>query len=198
MAPSRKPMGGLYPTYGVSPLRYRRIRIEGASYFFTVVTHNRQPILKGDAAVTLFMSALRSIQCSHSFELEAYVILPDHLHMIWTLPGGDSDYPTRWRQIKSAFTRSIATKDLAEVSPSRKSKLEQAIWQRRYWEHTIASDGDFAAHVEYIHFNPVKHKLAARPRDWPHSSFHDWVKRGQYDCNWGADDYRLVGPNVQE
>ncbi len=179
-------------------MRYRRLRIEGASYFFTVVTYKRQQLLKCDDAVALFVTALRAVQSAHPFELDAYVILPDHLHMIWTLPDGDSDYPMRWRQIKSAFTRSFEAKDGEVISPSRKSKSENAVWQRRYWEHTIAGDADFSAHVEYIHFNPVKHKLAMAPRSWPHSSFHQWVARGQYDINWGSDDYELGGLAIQE
>ncbi len=197
MAPSRKLKAALYPTYGMNAVRYRRVRIEGASYFFTVVTFKRQPLLKGDDAVALFMTSLRSVQEAHPFELNAYVILPDHLHMIWTLPDGDSDYPMRWRQIKGAFTRSLASKGAEKVSPSRKSKSEHAVWQRRYWEHTISGDADFSVHVEYIHFNPVKHKLVTATRAWPHSSFHNWVARGRYDINWGSDDYELGGLTVE-
>lgn len=193
---SHKRIAALYPTYGVLALRYRRVRIEGASYFFTVVTYKRLPILKSDEAVLAFMTALRAVQAAHPFELDAYVILPDHLHMIWTLPEGDSNYPMRWRQIKSTFTRTQESSETA--SKSRKSKSEQTIWQRRYWEHTITSETDFAAHVEYIHCNPVKHGYVAAPRDWPHSSFRKSVERGFYDINWASDNYELGGFVVPE
>ena len=113
--------------------------------------------------------------------------------MPWTLPDGDSNYPMRWRQIKSAVTRASHVCDDAAISKSRTSKGERSIWQRRYWEHTIQSEGDLATHVEYIYFNPVKHGLASRPRDWPHSSFHDWVARGLYEIDWAADAAPEIG-----
>ena len=117
------------------------------------------------------------------------MILPDHVHMLCTLPEGDADYPARLRLIKSAFTRSFAAKDAsADPSPSRAAKGERAVWQRRYWEHTIRDEGDFRAHLDYIHINPVKHGLVASPRDWPHSTFQQWVDRGAYDPWWGADE----------
>ena len=177
-------------------MRYRRLRIEGAAYFFTVVTYQRRPILQSEEAAGDLMSCLRTVQDAHPFQLDAYVILPDHFHMIWTLPEGDSDYPMRWRHIKSAFTRKL--KNSEPVSRSRELKSERAVWQRRYWEHTITSEADFTAHVEYVHFNPVRHGLAAAPVAWPHSSFHDWVKRGLYDRNWGSDDPRLAPLKIPE
>ena len=138
------------------------------------------------------MSCVRAIQSDHPFELDAYVILPDHLHMIWSLPEHDSNYPMRWRLIKAAFSRHAACDQIQPSSESRTSKGERSIWQRRYWEHTIAGESDYTAHVEYIHFNPVKHSLAKAPCDWPHSSFHDWVARGHYDRNWGSDETELT------
>ena len=168
-------------------MRYRRIRIEGGTYFFTVVTYKRRSLLERAEAVATLMNAVDGVQSAHPFELVAHVILPDHLHMLWTLPDGDSNYPMRWRQIKSAVTRALDTADGQGHSKSRKSKGERSTWQRRYWEHTIQGESDLVAHIEYIHFNPVKHGLAARPRDWPHSSFHDWVSRGLYEANWASD-----------
>jgi putative transposase len=174
-------------------MRYRRVRIEGGSYFFTVVTHRRQKLFDNPAAVELLETAIADVRAAHPFEIEAQVILPDHLHTIWSLPDGDSDFPMRWRQIKSAFTRGLGREDDSVKSKSRVSKSERTIWQRRYWEHVICGDNDFTTHVEYIHFNPVKHGLARRPRDWPHSTFHDWVRRGLYELNWGSDELYFSG-----
>lgn len=168
-------------------MRYRRVRIDGGSYFFTVVTYKRQPIFKNADAIALLQKSITDVRAVHPFEIPAQVILHDHLHAIWTLPDGDSDFPMRWRQIKAAFTRAMDPDDDASKSKSRTSKGERTLWQRRYWEHVIRGDDDFTAHVEYIHFNPVKHRLAVRPRDWTNSTFLDWVARGLYDLNWGAD-----------
>ena len=176
-------------------MRYRRVRIEGAIYFFTVVTYKRRPIFRDPDAVAKLMTAITSVQASHPFEISAQVVLPDHLHALWSLPDEDSNYPMRWRQIKAAFTRAFENSGVADPKPdSRRTKREQTIWQRRYWEHTIRGDKDFTTHVEYIHFNPVKHRLAARPRDWPHSTFHDWVARGIYEVDWAADAESDFGP----
>ena len=111
----------------------------------------------------------------------------DHLHMIWTLPQADSDYATRIRLIKTAFTKDLAGSSGAKVSESRASKGERDVWQRRYWEHTIRDERDFQAHLDYIHINPVKHGVVARPGDWPHSTFPVWLERGVYDPHWGTD-----------
>jgi putative transposase len=104
---------------------------------------------------------------------------------MWTLPDGEADFATRWRLIKSAFSRSLPPRE--RLSASRRAKGERGIWQRRYWEHTIRDEGDFTRHLDYIHFNPVKHGHAGRVRDWPYSSFHRWVRLGAYPNDW-ADD----------
>ena len=180
-------------------MRYRRVRIEGGTYFFTVVMFKRRPILNDAGAVAHVMDAVATVQSAHPFEVVAHVILPDHLHMLWTLPDDDSDYPMRWRQIKSAFTRAIEKDGIGAQGKSRIAKGEQAVWQRRYWEHTIRGERDLSAHVEYIHFNPVKHGLCAAPRDWPHSSFHDWVRRGLYEASWAPDyEPNELLPDVRE
>jgi putative transposase len=119
------------------------------------------------------------------FTTDAVVVLPDHLHAVWTLPEGDADFGTRWRQIKSAFSRSLAPTE--PISESRAAKGERGIWQRRYWEHTIRDENDFARHVDYVHINPVKHRLVTRVRDWPYSSFHRMVKLGVYPEDWAGD-----------
>jgi len=170
-------------------MRYRRSDVPGASYFFTVVTYGRQPLLARAEAVAIFESARRSVQQRRPFVLEAQVVLPDHLHALWTLPDNDSDYPTRWRLIKEAFTRGYAGSNrVQEPDPRRRARGERAVWQRRYWEHLIRDDRDFSAHVEYIHYNPVRHGLVKAPADWPHSTFLDWVARGNYERTWGSDD----------
>jgi putative transposase len=168
-------------------MRYRRMKLEGASYFFTLVTEHRQPLFRNAAVVRLFQNAVAEVRARHPFALQGQVILPDHLHALWTLPDGDAAYSTRWRLIKSSFTRALLRNQTAAVpSESRRSKAEQAVWQRRFWEHLIRDDSDFAAHLDYIHFNPVRHGLAAAPRDWPYSTFREWVARGIYDPDWGS------------
>jgi putative transposase len=169
-------------------MQYRRVRIQGLSYFFTVIAYRRQTLLGDAAAVEALGNAILNVQSRRPFEVTAQVILPDHMHALWTLPEGDDDYPTRWRLIKEAFTRwHVAHHGEGLRSKSRIAKGEQAVWQRRYWEHTIRNDTDFDRHFDYIHFNPVKHKLVEAPRDWPHSTFQDWVAKGRYDVGWGSD-----------
>ena len=168
-------------------MRYRRLRIAGASYFFTVVTYKRRPLFSEAAAVKLLQAAVEGVRAKRPFELEAQVVMPDHLHAIWALPDDDIDYPTRWRLIKEAFTRTyIATHSPPPRDAGRQHRGEQAVWQGRYWEHLIRDDEDFSAHVEYIHLNPVKHGFASAPSDWPHSTFGDWVAQGLYDVAWGS------------
>ena len=169
-------------------MRYPRVKIEGATYFFTVVTHKRQQLLSDAQSVQLLTDAITKVQNRHPFEIEAQVILPDHLHAVWTLPDGDANYATRWRLIKEAFTRGYCG---VHGAPSRTMKAhargEQPIWQRRFWEHTLLDERDFAAHVDYIHHNPVRHGLVAAPRDWPHSTFTQWVERGVYESTWCSE-----------
>ena len=113
------------------------------------------------------------------------VVLPDHLHAIWTLPESDDDFATRWRLIKSTFSRQVAAGE--RISQSRISKGERGIWQRRYWEHTLRNEQDFERHVDYIHINPVKHGYVTRVGAWPYSSFHRMVKLGVYPEDWAGD-----------
>ncbi|MCX7184676.1 MAG: transposase [Nitrosospira sp.] len=111
-------------------------------------------------------------------------LLTDHLHAIWTLPSNDMDYPTRWALIKAGFSRSLPKTE--RISPSRTGKGERGIWQRRYWEHQIRDETDYARHVDYIHYNPVKHGHVESPFDWPHSSIHRFIKEGILPPDWGA------------
>ena len=139
--------------------------------------------------MALFLAAVDKVRSRHPFEIDAYVVLPDHLHALWTLPDGDASFSTRWRLIKEAFTRAyIKTHEVPHPSASRRFKGEQSIWQRRFWEHAIRDDADFAAHLDYIHINPVRHGLVTAARDWPYSTFADWVARGNYDAWWGSED----------
>jgi REP-associated tyrosine transposase len=167
-------------------MRYRRVTVAGATYFFTVVTFRRQRLFADPLAVGLLEAAIQRVRERRPFVVEAQVVLPDHIHALWTL-ADDFDYATRWRLIKEAFTREYAPRTrLPARDAGRRARGEQTVWQRRYWEHLIRNDRDFSAHVEYIHFNPVRHGLVSAPRDWPHSTFLDWVARGDYDAAWGS------------
>jgi putative transposase len=135
--------------------------------------------------VELLRQVFQEVTKNHPFKIDAFVVLPDHLHSIWTLPQDDGDFSNRWRLIKSSFSRGCKDEYKSSKTVSRQKKQEQAIWQRRFWEHRIRDEEDFARHVEYIHYNPVKHGLATAPKDWEYSSFHRYVRRGIYDIEWG-------------
>ena len=169
-------------------MKYRRILVPGGTYFFTVITFERRKIFIQENEVEKLRQAFRTVQERHPFKIEAAVILPDHLHMIWRLPEGDSDYPNRWRLIKSHFTRHWGGGGEIPVSATRLEKGEQAVWQRRYWEHLIRDEEDLKRHVEYIHYNPVKHGLVQAPVEWEYSSFHTYVREGLYAADWGAEE----------
>ncbi|MBI3773752.1 MAG: transposase [Gammaproteobacteria bacterium] len=169
---------------------YRRNVIPGASYFFTVTLLDRASRLLIEHVADL-REAIGSVRAERPFEIDAIVILPDHLHCIWTLPPGDADYALRWREIKSRFSRRIPVDE--GRSPGRINKGERGIWQRRYWEHTLRDEGDVERHMDYIHYNPVKHGYVTRVADWPYSSFHRCVRQGIYPMNWAGDDVCAEG-----
>lgn len=169
---------------------YRRNFVVGGTFFFTVNLADRRLGLLVQH-IDLLRAAFRDARLRHPFTIEAVVVLPDHLHTIWTLPEADSDFATRWRLVKSSFSRALPPVEL--ISESRKGKGERGIWQRRYWEHTIRNEADFARHVDYIHINPVKHGYVARVRDWPHSSFHRMVRDGIYPEDWAGDAEDIEG-----
>ena len=169
-------------------MRYRRSRAEGASFFFTVVTNDRRPFLCEESSVMLLREAFRKVKEKHPFTIDAFVLLPDHLHCIWTLPSNDSDFSTRWRQIKGYFSRRCRGGLKCARTAEQTARGEQPVWQHRFWEHQIRDDRDHIAHVEYIHFNPVKHGLVTAPIHWPHSTFHQYVERGTYHRDWGATE----------
>jgi putative transposase len=172
--------------------RYRRNFVPGGSYFFTVNLADRREHLLTDH-VDALRAAFRYARSRHPFTIEAIVILPEHLHAIWTLPDAEADFATRWRLIKSAFTRAVLRHppvgwvERGKNHLSRFNKGERGVWQRRYWEHTLRNEDDFARHADYIHFNPVKHGHAQRVRDWPYSSFHRMVRLGVYPLDWAGD-----------
>lgn len=162
---------------------YLRTRAAGGTYFFTVNLAERRGNALLVERIAELRAAFRATCIERPFEIPAMVVLPDHLHCLWRLPSDDSDFPTRWRLIKSRFARAVPRMD--RYSRSRRNKGERGIWQRRYWEHVIRDDADFRHHLDYIHFNPVKHGYVHDPAAWPYSSFLRWVARGIYEPGWG-------------
>ena len=162
---------------------YRRVWVPGGTYFFTVNLLERRRRLLVERIDDLRV-AFRATHAARPFKMLAIVVLPDHLHCLWRLPPGDDDNATRWAQINGGFSRRLPLDE--RRSPKRVARRERGIWQRRYWEHLIRDDDDFRRHVEYIHFNPVKHGHSSRPVDWPYSSFGRWVARGEYPPDWAG------------
>jgi len=169
-------------------MRYRRSNIPGATLFFTVVTYDRKRLLCSGENPMRLKEAMESVRTDHPFTIDAIVLLPDHIHCIWTLPPDDNDFSTRWMLIKSKFTRTCSNPFPTVLSSSRTNKREQAIWQRRFWEHQIRDEMDFQRHVDYIHYNPVRHGLARAPMEWKYSSFKRYVDDGIYPPTWGAQE----------
>ena len=163
---------------------YQRNFIPVGCQFFTVNLAERKSRLLIDH-VDCLRAAFRYVRARHPFTIDAIVVRPDHLHAIWSLPENDADFATRWRLIKTAFSRALPTGE--PIWPSRLRKGERGIWQRRYWEHTLRDERDYSRHADYIHFNPVKHRFVTRAQDWPYSSFHRMVRLGMYPIDWGGD-----------
>jgi putative transposase len=163
-------------------MRYRRSRAPGGTWFFTVNLADRHADLLVRHIDDL-RAAVETVKGRHPFSVVAMVVLPEHLHAVWRLPPGDGDYPLRWSQIKAGFSRRLPKTD--RVGVSRRSKRERGIWQRRYWEHQIRDEADLARHVDYIHYNPVKHGWVERAADWPHSTLHGYIERGIVPPDWG-------------
>jgi len=166
-------------------MQYRRANAEGGTYFFTVNLADRS----ADTLVR-HIDALREsmaeMKAAHPFSLVAMAVLPDHLHAIWRLPAADANYSTRWALFKAGFSRRVGKGE--PISPSRARKRERGLWQRRYWEHQIRDEDDLVRHVDYIHFNPVKHGWSTRPVEWPHSTLHGYIERGRLPRDWGGSD----------
>jgi putative transposase len=168
---------------------YRRAYCPGATYFFTVVTYRRQPIFHDEMARQLLRDAILKTRQNYPFTIDAWVLLPDHLHCIWTLPEHDHDFSIRWNLIKSTFSKSAKPNyhNPQWMNSSKQKHRETTIWQRRFWEHLIQNDDDFTKHFDYIHYNPVKHGYVQRVCDWHYSTFHRYVKTGIYPQDWGSD-----------
>ncbi len=168
---------------------YRRAHVAGGTYFFTVVTYRRRPVLCDEPVRAALRLAIKTVQSRYPFTIDAWVLLPDHLHCLWTLPLGDDDFSARWGLIKRAVSKSCAA-DYHRSDWMTRSKIkhrESTFWQRRYWEHWIRDEADFSHHLDYIYINPVKHHYVNHVRDWPYSTFHRDVTRGLYPSHWGAD-----------
>ncbi|NVO16174.1 MAG: transposase [Rhodoplanes sp.] len=163
---------------------YRRAFVPGGCWFFTVTLLDRRTSLLTDHMDRL-RDAARLVRSRHPFEIDALVVLPDHLHAVWTLPDGDTDFPVRWSRIKAEFSRGLPHFEIRD--PVRRRRGERGIWQRRYWEHLIRDERDYARHVEYCWINPVKHGLVDRVRDWPFSWFHRDVRAGLISEDWAGD-----------
>ena len=169
---------------------YHRNFVPGGSYFFTVNLLDRRRDLLA-RHVDLLRDSVRRIRRLHPFQVDAWVVLPDHMHCVWTLPPNDADYATRWRLIKLLFSKRLPPDEFRSAVRLRRG--ERGVWQRRYWEHTLRDAKDFAAHVDYVHINPVKHGLVDRVADWPHSTFHRYVKAGVLAEDWAGDGEAAVG-----
>lgn len=163
-------------------MRYRRADVASGTYFFTVNLANRE----GDLLtrhIDVLREVMNKVKQAHPFVIEAMVVLPEHLHAIWRLPNDDVDFPMRWSLIKAGFSRRMDKTET--IRTSRLAKRERGIWQRRYWEHCIRDEKDFERHVDYIHYNPVKHGYVSRAIDWPYSTFHKYVETGLLLSDWG-------------
>ncbi len=166
-------------------MKYRRYFELGGTYFFTLVTYHRKNIFSNKNHILLFIESLNNTRLKHPFDLLAYIILPDHIHMIWKLPENDDDFPLRIRLVKSNFSRKYTGFELPQ-STSRSHKKERMIWQRRYWEHYIRNENDLKNHTEYIFYNPVKHGYTISPYDWKYGNFQSYVESGLYEKDWGS------------
>jgi len=179
---------------------YRRLKITGGTYFFTVVTYRRQPILCDEPIRKALREGVAATRVVCPFSIDGWVLLPDHLHCLWTLPSGDADFGKRWSMIKRFVSQYCGAVVGARGAPcgdgggrggaygieSRCKRHEATIWQRRFWEHAIRDEGDFARHMDYLHYNPVRHGLVQTVGEWPYSTFHRCVREGVYPSDWGG------------
>lgn len=164
-------------------MRYRRAKAPGGTYFFTVNLNDRTSTLLTER-IDVLRDAVKVVRRRHPFDIVAWVVLPEHMHAIWTLPQADGDYSTRWMLIKQWFSRAIERHEAIQISRSKKN--ERGIWQRRFWEHQIMDDSDLAQHVDYVHINPVKHGYVTRASDWPYSSIHRNIRLGILTPDWAC------------
>jgi putative transposase len=160
---------------------YRRLRVPGGTYFFTVNLADRSSRLLVER-IDALRASVREVMRVRPFTSVAWVVLPDHMHALWALPEGDADFATRWMRIKQAFCDRVPRGE--RIAVARRDRNERGLWQRRYWEHRIRDERDLRHHIDYIHLNPVKHGLARRVAEWPHSSFHRFVRDGALPPDW--------------
>ena len=176
---------------------YRRSRAPGATFFFTVVAFRRQPILCDAPLRVALRNAIRRVRSERPFTIDAWVLLPDHLHCIWTLPLNDADFGSRWNLIKRHTVRACGDPYHRPewMNSTRLQRRESTLWQRRFWEHQIRDDADYLRHMDYLHMNPVKHGHCARPDAWPYSSLHRLIGEGLYPAGWATaiDDDPGIG-----
>ena len=176
-------------------MRYRRVKIPGGTFFFTVNLADRRSMLLTDCIASL-REAVRTVKLRHPFHIHAWVVLPEHMHAIWTMPGEDDDYSMRWMLIKQRFSRAIASHE--RVNASKRRKGERGVWQRRFWEHQIRDDIHLGHHMDYVHINPVKHGYVERASAWPYSSIHQYIRRGDLAPDWACDPdlHELAGERL--
>ena len=158
---------------------YIRSYQKGGTFFFTLVTHNRQPFFNHPIVRKALRESIILVRNELPFIIKAWCLLPDHLHAIWLLPENDTDYSKRWGRIKATTTK--------RLKHSKFQFMHKSIWQSRFWEHQIRDENDLNVHIDYVHINPVKHGLVKTPNDWPFSTFHKYLNAGLYDSNWGED-----------
>ena len=173
------------PRYRDDMATYRRECIPGATWFFTVAAYRRQRLLTEPAVIAALRDGMRTVRAAHPFNVIALVVLPDHLHAIWSLPQGDADFAVRWSLLKRHVSRCARPWLTVPRSASLCQRGELGLWQRRFWEHRIRDEQDMDRHLDYVHYNPVKHGYVRQARDWPHSSFHHYLERGCYPADWG-------------
>lgn len=173
---------------------YRRNRIAGGTYFFTVVAAERRAALCLDGVLRALGEAVRKVRTGQPFHVIAWVLLPDHLHCIWRLPDGDDDFPGRWSAIKRLTTQGVP----GLATDVHTTKREGRLWQRRFREHTIRDERDLALHFDYVHWNPVRHGLVRDVGAWPYSTFHRYVRRGWYPESWGGGAGRALDGEVPD
>lgn len=168
---------------------YRRANVTGGTYFFTVATYRRRGWLTGDDARQSLRHGIALARRSHPFEIDAWVLLPDHLHCVWTLPPGDANFSVRWAIIKRHVTRCCSARLHRDdwLTASKQQRHESTLWQRRYWEHQIRDEADLRRHIDYLHWNPVKHGHVDQVAQWPYSTFHRYAREGIYPIDWGGD-----------
>lgn len=190
----------MIPPYKIDMPNYRRANFEGGYYFFTVVTFQRKRFLTHKLSRDCLRLAFKKVKEKRPFDNIAICLLPDHLHCIWKLPDGDADFSTRWNSIKSLFTKMYLNSGgrNGHRNASRIKTGEAAVWQRRYWEHQIKDSNDLQKHIDYIHYNPVKHGLVEKIEDWPWSTYNKFVQGGFYqgeanDIRKSSEDVCLAG-----